>query len=129
MYPAIRDGEMMTVKPVAAREIKRGDILLYQTERGVIAHRVVAIREESEGRVFTLRGDALAVCDAPVRAEQVLGQVVSVERKGRDVKLSGRRAGIRRAARACATGIKRGLQLRFSFSRFFEKRGARIVSR
>lgn len=111
MSPTIKDGEVLTVKPVEACAVKRGDILLYKTERGAIAHRVVSIKEERAERVFTLRGDALGMCDAPVRAEQILGQVISVERKGREVKLVGRCAVIRCAARSLAARLKRGLRL------------------
>jgi signal peptidase I len=130
MYPTIRDGEAVTVEPIEAREAKIGDIVLYQTERGVIAHRVVGIEdEENADRVLILRGDSLATCDAPVRAEQVLGRVIAVERRGRKVKLTGRRAGIRRAVRRCATRLKRGLHSRFSFLRLIEKRGVGVVGR
>ncbi|HKR00519.1 MAG TPA: S24 family peptidase, partial [Pyrinomonadaceae bacterium] len=43
MLPTIRDGEAILVEPVEEEAIRRGDILLYRTERGVIAHRVVEI--------------------------------------------------------------------------------------
>jgi signal peptidase I len=120
MHPTIRDGEAVTVAPTTAHAIKRGDILLYQTKRGVTAHRVVEIRERGQSAaVFILRGDSLASCDAPVRGEQILGKVISVERKGREVNLTGRRAAIRRAARVCARGIKRGLNFRLGFVRLF----------
>ncbi len=130
MSPTIRDGEAVTVEPLKAREARIGDILLYQTERGVIAHRVVGIEdEESTARVLILRGDSLATCDAPVRAEQILGRVIEVERKGRKVKLTGRRAKLRRAAHVCAARLKRGLYSRFSFLRLIEKRGVGVVGR
>jgi signal peptidase len=129
MYPAIRDGEAVRVEPIGSHEIRRGDILLYQSERGVTAHRVVGVKEDDGGRVFTLRGDALAMCDAPVRAEQVLGRLVAVERKGREVRLVGRRAGIGRGARVCVAYLKRGLRSGFDFLRLIEKRGAGIVGR
>lgn len=130
MYPTIRDGEMLTVEPVNVREVKRGDILLYKTKHRVIAHRLVGIEgEEDAARVLILRGDSLATCDAPVRAEQVLGRVIAVERKGRRVKLTGRRAGIRRAARSCAAHLKKGLHSRFGFLRLIEKRGVGVVGR
>jgi signal peptidase I len=117
MSPTIRDGEVLTVKPIKACAVKRGDILLYKTERGAIAHRVVGIKVERGVRVFILRGDALGMCDAPVRAKQILGHVISVERKGREVKLSGRCAVIRCAARALAARLKRGLRVRLSLAR------------
>jgi Peptidase S24-like len=130
MYPTIRDGEAVTVEPLKAHEARCGDILLYRRERGVIAHRVVRLAgEEDESKVLILRGDSLATCDAPVRAEQVLGRVISVERKGRKINLTGRRAGIRRAVRACAACLKRELSSRLGFLRLNEKRGVEVVGR
>src|SRR5207244_13021319 len=43
MQPTIEDGEVITVAPVTPMAVKRGDILLYQNELGVFAHRVVRI--------------------------------------------------------------------------------------
>lgn len=93
MRPTIRDGEAVTVKPVEPAEVRRGDIILYRTARGVIAHRVVLIEgRETGARVFHLRGDAASTCDAPVQAEQILGRVISVERNGRPHSLVNMRA-------------------------------------
>jgi signal peptidase len=89
MQPVIRDGEVITVIPVAAAEVKRRDILLYRTPRGLIAHRLVGIkRHQGLAAVFTLRGDATCTCDAPVQAEQILGKVVSVQRGNRDIDMA-----------------------------------------
>ncbi len=44
MHPAIKEGETITVAPIAPFDIKRGDILLYLVRRKVIAHRVVSIK-------------------------------------------------------------------------------------
>ena len=46
MHPAIKEGETITVAPIAPFDIKRGDILLYIVGRKVIAHRVVSIKSE-----------------------------------------------------------------------------------
>ena len=46
MHPAIKEGETITVAPIAPVNIKRGDILLYIVGRKVIAHRVVSIKSE-----------------------------------------------------------------------------------
>ncbi len=46
MHPAIKEGETITVAPVALFNIKRGDILLYIVGRKIIAHRVVRIERE-----------------------------------------------------------------------------------
>ncbi len=46
MHPAIKEGETITVAPIAPFDIKRGDILLYLVGRKVVAHRVVSIKSE-----------------------------------------------------------------------------------
>jgi signal peptidase I len=90
MSPAIRDGEMITVAPVEAGKIERGDIILYRGVKGIVAHRVMAIRETSEGRqVFVMQGDASRDCDDPVTASHVLGKVVLTERRGKRLELTG----------------------------------------
>lgn len=97
MHPTIRDGEMLTVVPVKARRVKRGDIILYRSGRGLTAHRVIRIeRTELHERAFILRGDNCTTCDAPVQAAQILGRAVFVERGGREIALKGLRARLRR---------------------------------
>jgi hypothetical protein len=49
MHPAIKEGETITVAPVARFNIKRGDILLYLAGKKVVAHRVVRIKREKSG--------------------------------------------------------------------------------
>ncbi len=98
----------MTVEPIERSAIKRGDILLYKSERGMIAHRVVRIREGNAeaARVFILRGDASATCDDPVAASQILGRVVSVERDGRKIDLTSRKVQLLYAARVRASQLR-----------------------
>jgi signal peptidase I len=107
MHPTIRDGEPVTVEPIEASRVKRGDIILYKTERGLVAHRVVRIERGGDGdRVFYLRGDASTSGDAPVMAEQILGRVVVVERRGRKIALRGYRARLSRAAHTYVVPFK-----------------------
>jgi signal peptidase I len=112
MHPTIRDGETVTVEPVEAAEVRLGDIILHVAGRGLTAHRVVRIEERSRhGLRFILRGDAMNTCDAPVRPDQVLGRIVSVERRGRSIKVTGRKAKLARAARERASRIKARINL------------------
>lgn len=104
MHPTIKDGEAITVAPVNASDIKRGDILLYVTGRGVTAHRVSKINNFSTS--FILRGDATGSSDEAVEFDQILGRVISVERDGRSINLTSRRAKMMRRARAGASRIK-----------------------
>jgi cell wall-associated NlpC family hydrolase len=108
MQPTIKDGEAITVAPVSSHQVKRGDILLYCTGRGMIAHRVVKTGVDRErGAYFIMRGDSSVSADEPVAAGRVLGKVVSVERRGRTISLSGRRAFIRHSANLWALKIRR----------------------
>ena len=76
MRPAIRDGDTVTVESVAPSAVKPGDVLLYRHKQRPFAHRVVAIEQDGDNVVgFTLRGDAKAGCDAPVKPEQIIGQI------------------------------------------------------
>jgi hypothetical protein len=88
MLPAVRDGETVTVAPARAAEVALGDIVLCQTRRGPVAHRVLSVERCANGeRRFRLRGDASLECDDPIAARQVRGKIVSVERDGRRVSL------------------------------------------
>ena len=105
MYPSIREGEVITVEPVAASDVKLADIVLYRSERGLIAHRVIEIASR-DARVFRLQGDASLSCDEPVAAEQILGRVVGVQRNGRSVGLASRGAKMWHQVRRLASGLK-----------------------
>lgn len=81
MRPAIRDGETITVESVEPSAVKPGDVLLYHHKQRPFAHRVVEIQQNGNVVVgFTLRGDAKAGCDAPVKPDQIIGRVVFRER-------------------------------------------------
>ena len=85
MNPSIRDGELITVGPVAGDAIVRGDVLLCRNGNRVLAHRVVAI---------TGRGGAR------------IGKVVSVRRDGRTIPLCGPLARLRYRAWRAAARVK-----------------------
>jgi signal peptidase I len=103
MYPSICEGELITVEPVRASDVKLEDIVLYQSERGLIAHRVVEI---ASSRLFQLRGDASLSCDEPVEAQQILGRVVGVKRNGRSIPLASRGAKMWHKTRRLASALK-----------------------
>ncbi len=158
MHPTIKEGETITVEPVAPFDIKRGDILLYFIGKKAIAHRVVSIKREKSNsksrssanfaiqstsdssanfathvstpslanssthsltqasthskelnprHLFILRGDASLTCDDPVEAQQILGKVVSVEKRGRRIDLYCRRAKMLHFVHARASRLKR----------------------
>ena len=113
MYPTIRDGEAITVAPVAAADVVRGDVLLCRHGTRVLAHRVVGVTTCGSERFFALRGDAKTSCDASVGGGGVLGRVIGVQRNGRAIALSGSAARWRFHARAAASRAAAGFRGRW----------------
>ena len=107
MYPTIRDGESVTVAPVRASAIARGDVVLFRHGRRVLAHRVVGVTISGSERFFELRGDAKAAADGLVHAGAIVGKVMHVRRRGRVIPLSGVRARARRTVRSAASRARR----------------------
>ncbi len=109
MYPSIREGELITVEPVVASDVTPGDIILYRSERGLLAHRVVGSSPTQSSVLsphYFFRGDASLCCDQPVAAGQILGRVLCVERHGRSLALASRGAKLWHKARRCASRLK-----------------------
>jgi signal peptidase I len=110
MYPTIRDGEAITVAPVASEDVVSGDVLLCRHGTRVLAHRVVGVSICGGARVFALRGDAKAACDPPVASDAVVGKVIGVNRNGRVIALSGRAARLRYHVRAAVSAVAAGVR-------------------
>lgn len=87
MWPTIRSGDRVSVGPLA-REPRVGDVLLCHRGTHMVAHRVVLHYRDARGQTWVrCRGDAALALDAPLRPEDVLGIVVSIERAGRTLQL------------------------------------------
>ena len=112
MYPTICDGDLITVGPIKPADICVGDIILYHHENGVVAHRVINIHAPqssvpSTQHLFLLRGDSAIKYDDPIRADQILGKVVSIERNGRRFDPYRLRIKLHYKTRRTASRIKR----------------------
>jgi hypothetical protein len=120
------NGDEITVEPINPEAITVGDIVLYRNKNGVIAHRVIRIEKKnshhfpcstltpqtsdlSPHHLILLRGDAALVFDDPVSADQILGKVTHVERKGRRINPYSLRANICFKARRLATHLKKSI--------------------
>ena len=82
MLPSIWPGDIACVSRVAA--YRPGDVVLFSRKGRLFIHRVV---EMSGGAVVT-RGDSMLDADPPVRAGDLLGRVVSIERGGSRVAVA-----------------------------------------
>ena len=80
MYPAVRSGDYLHIVPCGMTELRRGDVVLTATERGLTAHRIVRIGERDGAPRIITRGDNSLRSDPPVGAADVLGRVAQVDR-------------------------------------------------
>ena len=78
MWPTIRDGEFLHVKPIGERQLKRGDIVLFRRRGMFKAHRVIGRKRDS----VLVRGDACIDIDGWIAIPEILGRVVAAERDG-----------------------------------------------
>jgi signal peptidase I len=87
MVPAIHPGDVLCIQPVNPNEVSLGDIVVYAREHVLVVHRIVrASADAIEPHVVT-RGDRMLRDDAPIHAGELLGRVVSIERKNRRVNV------------------------------------------
>ena len=75
MHPVIRSGEYVKVMPCTVSKLRRGDVILAATGRGLTAHRIVRISE----RGIITRGDNSLRSDPMVEPGNILGRIAEVE--------------------------------------------------
>jgi signal peptidase I len=81
MFPFLRKGDLLTVEPVTMETIKRGDIVVFESEEKWIAHRVIKIRNSKEDLEFLLRGDTCMAFDPVVKKANYVGTVRVFKRR------------------------------------------------
>jgi len=93
MLPAIRPGDVLRVERCDAASLSPGEVVLFQRGERLFAHRAVR-----RGHALALRGDTLDRDDAAVEGAQVLGKVVAIERRGREIAPGASRSLLQRSA-------------------------------
>lgn len=76
MHPVIRPDDALHVEPV--RSVRVGEVVLTLADRGLTAHRVIAVQEQ----MIVTRGDNTPAADPPISITRILGRVTHVERSG-----------------------------------------------
>jgi signal peptidase I len=118
MYPSIRAGDRCRVTAVDTDSIRVGDVILTTRETRLFAHRVVAVHA-GPPRQWIIKGDTLLIPDPPVAEEDILGQVVGVERGGRFLDL---RTRSRRMVGAFMAAVSAPYSIAFVRAMLFRRR-------
>ncbi len=88
MHPLVRDGDILLVRPVEARELRTGDVVLAGIAPGrVVVHRVVRRQTGPDGAQLVLKGDQLALPDGLVPESQIFGRLATIERDGTHIAM------------------------------------------
>ena len=80
MLPSLWPGDILTIHPQSFEQWRPGDIALYMRAGHFFIHRVITV--SNSGDFLIVQGDLLPQPDPPVRSQQVLGKVVTIERSG-----------------------------------------------
>lgn len=115
MCPFLPNGSRLQVEYVAPDHITMGDLLVYEVDEALICHRVLRRRARGADYTFLTKGDGHRTLEAWIGAAQVLGRVVAVERRGRELRLQ--RPGRRLHAMAAAAASLGWVVLRAALSR------------
>jgi signal peptidase I len=86
MYPFIQKGNICRFVEFNDKTVKKGDILLYHSSTGqLIAHRFLGVREVNNQLQYELKGDTNLCSDEPISHEQIIGTLVTIDRKNKKV--------------------------------------------
>ena len=89
MRPHIRSGDVAHAERAEPASLRRGDVILYRSDRGQItAHRIVRVEAEEGRPVFVAAGDAFPVSRERVPADRILARVVGLRRGGKRIDLT-----------------------------------------
>jgi len=78
MEPAIAKGSLVVVRPALPAALAVGDVVTFQHRGRTVTHRIAAIEEHGDARVFRTKGDANDVADPePVSFDDRVGLLVA----------------------------------------------------
>ena len=98
MFPVLLPGDMLRVIPAKPADLKRGMIVVYESEDKIISHRFIKIRESK----LICKGDGLRSYDSPFPTDRLLGIVTARTRNGILTHLTNR---LRRTTGTCMSYI------------------------
>ena len=88
MAPLIRNDDIVIVQPKASDKLRLGSIVFYRRGMGrYIVHRLINRTRDNGSLILKTKGDNLKCTDTPVFAEQILGEVVRIEARGKELCL------------------------------------------
>jgi signal peptidase I len=91
MWPAIQPGDRVILSPCHPADLSAGDVVAASRDGGFVVHRITEIKRDSAFRLFRLRGDASMAYDPWITELNLAGQVTTVRRGGKELRIRSRR--------------------------------------
>lgn len=86
MLPLLRSGDQMLVSH-NLDSVQPGDIVVFQRERNLVAHRVLVANKSGQGRDLRTKGDSWLYYDPRIPENQIFGRVLAIRRADRQMRL------------------------------------------
>jgi signal peptidase I len=84
MEPFLSSGDIVKIKKVSSGSLLPGDLVFFIDQyKSLVLHRLIKKKNAANGTIrLQTRGDALACCDVPFKADRLLGKVCMIEKRG-----------------------------------------------
>lgn len=91
MWPFIRDGDVLEIRPVLDQPLFLGEIVLILVKDTTLyVHRIVKFKGEDGAGAVVTQGDRVLEPDGPIPRERILGRVVAYQRQDIWYRLDGK---------------------------------------
>ncbi|MCE1245225.1 MAG: hypothetical protein LWY06_01130 [Firmicutes bacterium] len=87
MHPAFEPGDSITIKPATIDQIRVGDFVFYRLGSMVVIRRVIRSVIKLGDTYLVTKAERSKTPEKPVKASQVVGKVIKLERKGRNMRV------------------------------------------
>ncbi len=87
MYPFLKAGDVGIVDKCLPNQLKIGDVVVFKSHHKLVAHRLVAIKNENNQTFYIAKGDKNKFLDTAFPADALFGRINSIERNGKLIKI------------------------------------------
>lgn len=132
MLPTLWPGDALVIESCASGEVEPGEIVLFMRDDRFFIHRLLNNQLGMYEICLLTRGDCMSASDPPVRNDEFLGRVKTVQRSGRVFTPARNRSLVNRALAFlfCHSNLSRGVALRIrEYRNSHENETRRTLSR
>lgn len=84
MFPYLQDNELVKVEPVGAEQPRKGDIVVFERNGQLIAHRLIKKKDNH----YITKGDFCLKRDEPFSSDLLIGQITAIFRGDKVIVLN-----------------------------------------